>query len=195
MEHLKKKFSHACLPWEEHNIINKLNYMITLCNVLWDYIILVFAVDSVTSSSHSINVGVPQGSLWHPTLFLLHINDLPSCAPIYYYANDRTVYDEFLIAFKGKRDTPESENFDDKADELPGESFLTIVFPQVHYTLILLYNIFKNWFLFKVSTAGNYVCPLFNKYLELKDSIHPMLDYVIPASSIPNDVVRLKYSN
>nr|CAH7747622.1 unnamed protein product [Callosobruchus chinensis] len=46
------------------------------------------------SSFHNINAGVPQGSVWAPTLFLLHINDLLSSTthPIHSFLDDSTLH-------------------------------------------------------------------------------------------------------
>ncbi|KAL7644673.1 UNVERIFIED_CONTAM: hypothetical protein RMT77_004214 [Armadillidium vulgare] len=51
-------------------------------------------VDGATSSSFSVNSGVPQGSVLSPTLFLLFINDLLSCSSnhIHSYADDSTLH-------------------------------------------------------------------------------------------------------
>ena len=51
-------------------------------------------LDGKSSQEHPVNVGVPQGSILGPTLFLLHINDLPDdvICDIAIYADDTTLY-------------------------------------------------------------------------------------------------------
>ena len=51
-------------------------------------------LDGKSSQEYSINVGVPQGSILGPTLFLLYINDLPHdvVCDITIYADDTTLY-------------------------------------------------------------------------------------------------------
>ena len=52
-------------------------------------------VNGQSSESHSINAGVPQGSILGPTLFLLFINDLPNLfieSLVDIYADDSTLY-------------------------------------------------------------------------------------------------------
>ena len=51
-------------------------------------------LDGKSSQEQPVNVGVPQGSILGPTLFLLHINDLPDdvICDIAIYGDDTTLY-------------------------------------------------------------------------------------------------------
>ena len=51
-------------------------------------------LDGKSSQEYPVNVGVSQGSIIGPTLFLLHINDLPNdvICDITIYADDTTLY-------------------------------------------------------------------------------------------------------
>ena len=52
------------------------------------------ALDGSSSQEYPVNVGVPQGSIFGPTIFLLYINDLPDdvICNIAICANDTTLY-------------------------------------------------------------------------------------------------------
>ena len=51
-------------------------------------------LDGKSSQEYTVNTGVPQGSILGPTLFLLHINDLPYdiICDSAIYADDATLY-------------------------------------------------------------------------------------------------------
>ena len=55
---------------------------------------LCVALDGKSSQEYLVNAGVPQGYILGPTLFLLHINDLPDddICNVAIYADDTTLY-------------------------------------------------------------------------------------------------------
>nr|CAH7732737.1 unnamed protein product [Callosobruchus chinensis] len=82
------------------SLLNKLpsyGLPVKLCDWLADFFSgrkITVVVDGFSSSFHNINAGVPQGSVFAPTLFLLHINDLLSSTtnPIHSFADDSTLH-------------------------------------------------------------------------------------------------------
>ena len=54
-------------------------------------------MDGKSSQEYPVNVGVPQGSILVPTLFLFYINDLPEdvVCNIAIYAGNTTLFSKF----------------------------------------------------------------------------------------------------
>ena len=52
-------------------------------------------IDGESSESKPVKIGVPQGSLMGPRLFITYVNDLPDSirsGEVYMYADDPTIY-------------------------------------------------------------------------------------------------------
>ena len=66
-------------------------------------------VDGISSNPHTLQAGVPQGSVLSPTLFLIFINDLLRLTenPIYSFADDSTLIHSFF--FKKRPNSREIE--------------------------------------------------------------------------------------
>ena len=74
----------------------------SICTLLLDYLSnrsMEVVVDGSSSSSFSVNSGVPQGSVLSPTLFLLFINDLLNTTSnaIHSYADDSTLHSSTIF--------------------------------------------------------------------------------------------------
>ena len=67
-----------------------------ICSFLSNRLLRV-VLDGKSSQEYPVNAGVPQSSIRDPTLFLLHINDLPDdiICNIAIYADDITLYSKF----------------------------------------------------------------------------------------------------
>jgi retron-type reverse transcriptase len=55
----------------------------------------VTVVDNKQSSGKPMNIGVPQGSILRPLLFIIYVNELPNCitsCDISMYADDTVIY-------------------------------------------------------------------------------------------------------
>ena len=76
-----------------------LGYQNCLCEVFWPYFLFIIAIriDGYLSNHHSINSGVPQGSVMSPALFILFINDLLSStsSSIFSFADDTYLSSSF----------------------------------------------------------------------------------------------------
>nr|XP_037868515.1 mutS protein homolog 4 [Bombyx mori] len=58
-----------------------------------------------------------------------------------------------------------------------------ILMEQKHYNSYLLTS-----YMFQASMVGSYIRPEFNSYLEIRNSVHPLLDYNSHVMPVPNDI-------
>ena len=108
MVDLRKAFHTVC----HKKLVNKLNHYgirgivyELISNYLLNRKQYVY-LNGVRSFLQSINIGVPQGSILGPLLYLIYVNDLPSClqCALSLYADDTCmiVHDQCLSELEGK---------------------------------------------------------------------------------------------